>query len=278
MPEPELEGLTNFLYEMGLLKRYKRTGWMIAGIDNPESIAEHSFRTAIIGYLLAVMEGADPAKTAALCLFHDTQETRIGDVPSVGKAYVVTAPNPEVTADQVAGFPAEAGQAVRELVEEYEARQSLEARLAKDADKLECLIQAREYQAQGHEDVPPWIETSAAALQSPSARQLAEACQQVPPRQWWKAFAESYPKPLKTTRRSIGRRTVRAAKLDQARRSQRKHAGPDRRCVLPGASMSSLRVSLLGSSLSTGSRPAGGRPPAPFGSATTLMRPMASPW
>src|SRR4029450_4168143 len=38
MPEPELEGLTNFLYEMGLLKRYKRTGWMIAGIDNPESI------------------------------------------------------------------------------------------------------------------------------------------------------------------------------------------------------------------------------------------------
>ena len=124
MPEPELEGLTNFLYEMGLLKRYKRTGWMIAGIDNPESIAEHSFRTAIIGYLLAVMEGADPAKTAALCLFHDTQETRIGDVPSVGKAYVVTAPNPEVTADQVAGFPAEASQAVRGLVEEYEARES----------------------------------------------------------------------------------------------------------------------------------------------------------
>jgi putative hydrolase of HD superfamily len=148
------------------------------------------------------MEGANPAKTAAMCLFHDTQETRIGDVPSVGKAYVVTAPNVEVTADQVADFPADASQAVRELVEEYEARESQEARLAKDADKLECLIQAREYQAQGHEDVPPWIETSAAALQSPSARQLAEACKQVPPRQWWKAFAESYPRPLKTTAQS----------------------------------------------------------------------------
>jgi putative hydrolase of HD superfamily len=170
MPKPELEGLTNFLYEMGLLKRYKRTGWMIAGIDNPESIAEHSFRTAIIGYLLAVMEGADPAKTAALCLFHDTQETRIGDVPSVGKGYVVTAPNPEVTADQVAGFPASVGEAVRQVVDEYEARETLEAQLAKDADKLECLIQAREYQAQGHEDVPPWIETSAAALRTQSAR------------------------------------------------------------------------------------------------------------
>jgi hypothetical protein len=52
-------------------------------------------------------------------------------VPSVGKAYVGTCPNPEGTADQVADFPAETGQAVRQLVEEYEVRQSPEARLAK---------------------------------------------------------------------------------------------------------------------------------------------------
>jgi putative hydrolase of HD superfamily len=195
MPEPELEGLTNFLYEMGLLKRYKRTGWLVAGVDNPESIAEHSFRTAVIGYLLARMEGADPHKTATLCLFHDSQESRIGDVPLVGKGYVVTAPNPQVTADQVAGLPAELGQAVRELVDEYEARESLEARLAKDADRLECLIQAREYQAHGNQDVPSWVETSAAALQSRSARQLAGVCQQVAPSQWWRAFAKAYPGP-----------------------------------------------------------------------------------
>jgi putative hydrolases of HD superfamily len=191
MPEPEVEGLTNFVYELGLLKRYKRTGWLVAGVNNPESIAEHSFRTAIIGWLLALQEGADPYRTATLCLFHDSQESRIGDVPLIGKSYVVTAANPRVTADQVAGLPAEVGRAVRDLVDEYEARESLEARLAKDADRLECLIQAREYQAQGHEEMLAWIETSAAALQSPSARQLAEACQRVAPSQWWKAIAEA---------------------------------------------------------------------------------------
>ena len=277
MPEPELEGLTNFLYEMGLLKRYKRTGWMIAGIDNPESIAEHSFRTAIIGYLLAVMEGADPAKTAALCLFHDTQETRIGDVPSVGKAYVVTAPNPEVTADQVTGFPAEAGQAVRELVEEYEARQSLEARLAKDADKLECLIQAREYQAQGHEDVPPWIETSAAALAvllGPSARRGVPAGTAAAVVEGLRGVVSQAAQDDKPVVDPGSTEQPNPTGVVGARGSTQDLIWA---AFSSGASMSSLQVSLLGS------RPACGRPPAALGrhchggnGRTGLTRPLIS--
>jgi putative hydrolases of HD superfamily len=186
----ELEGMVDYLYEMGLLKRLPRAGWLVAGIDHPESVAEHSFRAAIIGYLLASMEGADPARTALLCLFHDTQESRIGDVPRVGKSYVVTAPNPQVTADQVAGFPSEIGQAVRALVDDYEGQESAEARLARDADKLECLIQAREYQAHGH-DVQPWVETAAAALRSEAARRFADAFRRARPDQWWKSFADA---------------------------------------------------------------------------------------
>jgi putative hydrolase of HD superfamily len=127
-------------------------------------------------------------------------------VPSAGKPYVVTAPNAEVTADQVAGFPAEVGQAVHQVVEEYEAR---------------------EYQAQGHEDVPPWIETSAAALRSKSARQLAEACQQVPPRQWWKAFAEAYPRLVNPHRQPAESSQVEAGTEGEPDRSEpeqvRKH-------------------------------------------------------
>ncbi len=157
MADAELEGLATFLYEMGQLKRSKRTGWWLPGVKDPESVAEHSFRTAIIGHLLAVMEGADPARTALLCLFHDTQETRVGDIPSVGRDYLTTAPNEQITDDQVAAFPAEVGEAVRELVGEYEARTSLEAQVARDADKLECLIQAREYEVQGYANVTPWV-------------------------------------------------------------------------------------------------------------------------
>jgi putative hydrolases of HD superfamily len=192
MPEPAIERLTDFIYEMGLLKRYRRAGWPVAGVGEAESIAEHAFRTAIIGYLLALLEGADSARTALLCLFHDSQETRVGDVPLIGRRYVTTAANPEVTADQVAGFPAEIGRAVRDLVDEYEADASPEARLARDADKLECLVQAREYQeAHGNQDLRLWVESSAAALRSRSALELAEACRRVPPRRWWQALGEA---------------------------------------------------------------------------------------
>src|SRR5258708_32840707 len=87
---------------MDALKRSKRTGWWIAGIKDPETIAEHSWRTAVIGAVLATMEGADPAKAALLATFHDTQETRIGDIPWIGRRYITAASNETVTADQVA--------------------------------------------------------------------------------------------------------------------------------------------------------------------------------
>ena len=58
-------------------------------------------------------------------------------------------------------------------VAEYETGETLEARCARDADKLDCLLQAREYQEQGHANVQPWIDTSVAALGTPSAKQIA---------------------------------------------------------------------------------------------------------
>lgn len=188
MPDSNLHGVATFLYEMGHLKRSPRTGWMLAGVKQPESVAEHSHRTALIAALLAVLEGADPGRAALLALFHDTQETRTGDIPSVGRNYLQATGNVEVTGDQVAAFPEKLGRAVLELVEEYEGRESQEAQLARDADKLECLIQAREYQAQGYADVPPWIETSAASVKSQSARELARLCQELSPSEWWRTF------------------------------------------------------------------------------------------
>jgi 5'-deoxynucleotidase YfbR-like HD superfamily hydrolase len=188
----DYEPIARWWYEMGHLKRAPRTGWFLAGVQNPESVAEHTFRVAVIGFSLAVLEGADPCRTATLCVFHDTGETRTQDIPSVGRAYLTAVNGVEVVADQVRGVPAELARAVRDFVHEWEAPDSKEAQLAHDADKLECLCQAREYMAQGVGDAEHWATSSAAAVRSVTARRLAEAVLAVAPNEWWRAFVDAH--------------------------------------------------------------------------------------
>jgi putative hydrolase of HD superfamily len=115
--------ITGFRYEIGLLKRYPRTGWSLAGVPDAESVAEHSFRASVVASVLAALEGADSM--------------------------------------------------IRGAVAEYEAGQTPEARCARDADKLECLLQAREYADQGHQNLQPWIDSSLASLRTATAREIA---------------------------------------------------------------------------------------------------------
>src|SRR6185437_1447134 len=140
LPGPEeaehpLAGAADFLFEMGHLKRINRAGWLLLGITQPETVAEHSFRVGITGLVLAAAEGADVGRVAALCLMHDTHETRIGDVPSVGRAYITSAAPEAVSAHQTAAMPNDMAKVLQDLKAEYEAGETVEARVARDADK-----------------------------------------------------------------------------------------------------------------------------------------------
>ncbi len=64
--------------------------------------------------------------------------------------------------------------AVRELVAEYEAKESPEAVCGRDADKLECLLQGIEYKAQGYENARRWIDNSRGRLVTGAANRLAD--------------------------------------------------------------------------------------------------------
>jgi putative hydrolases of HD superfamily len=181
-------GTAGYLLELGMLKRAKRSGWWIAGVKDPETIAEHSFRTAVVGSVLALMEGADPAKVALMCVFHDTQETRIGDIPHIGRRYLTAAGNERVTADQVSAAHPAVAAGISRVVDEYENGDSLEVVVAHDADKLECLLQAVEYQEQGYANVQNWIDTSKASLKTASAQELAEAALSMTSVEWQQTY------------------------------------------------------------------------------------------
>jgi putative hydrolases of HD superfamily len=175
-------------------------GWIGLGLLCVGRSRGGPFRTGIcaatmairspIGPLSALRASGSPLGTSAMCLLHDAHETRIGDVPSVGRAYVTTAAPEAISAHQTSGMPNAAANAFQELTAEFEAGQTIEAQVARDADKLETLLQAVEYQAQGH-DTAAWQETSIGALRTGAAKQLAQAISATD-RQWWSAFAASY--------------------------------------------------------------------------------------
>jgi len=177
-------GVAEYLFELGMLKHAKWSGWWIAGVKDPETIAEHSFRTAILASILATMEGADAAKATQFAVFHDTQETRVGDIPHIGRRYLTAADNDAVTADQVAACPPAVAAAVQAVVDEYERQDSAEALIAHDADKLECLVQAVEYRHQGYANVQRWIDNCRAALKTTSAQRIADAAMGMSGLEW----------------------------------------------------------------------------------------------
>lgn len=76
--------LINFLKEIGKLKKVKRTGWVLRGIKNPESVAEHTYRTTIMAMVLADRFKdklkLDKDKLIQIALIHDIAEARVGDI------------------------------------------------------------------------------------------------------------------------------------------------------------------------------------------------------
>lgn len=193
-----MQGVAKFAYEAGQLKLLPRAGWLLAGIREPESVAEHSFRVGVLAYVIAVLEGADPDRAAALGLFHDLPETRIGDVPSVGRPYVTTTVAQRVAADQVADLPEHLAAHISALIDEHEGAKTPtgtpESRCSRDADKLDCLLQAREYQVHGNQLMQPWIDSMVAAVSTETGKRLAAAAQEVSPGAWWADFAANFGK------------------------------------------------------------------------------------
>lgn len=182
----KLADIAKYLYEIGHLKHQKRTGWWRMGVRDPESVAEHSYRTAVIGYILASLEQANPEKTAALCLFHDTAETRIGDLHWITKRYLRTKEGEQIAFnEQTEQLPQDIAGKVRTLVGEYEERSSRESLLAHDADLLECLLQSREYEMQGYTKGAEWARICREGLQTETAKKLADACLNGDPGDWF---------------------------------------------------------------------------------------------
>ncbi|GBC70149.1 hypothetical protein HRbin01_01857 [archaeon HR01] len=62
------------------LKRLRRSGWVDAGVHNPESVADHTFGVAFLSMLASDMDGFGTADALRIALLHDLAEAYTGDL------------------------------------------------------------------------------------------------------------------------------------------------------------------------------------------------------
>lgn len=132
-------------------KELPRQGFIALGFKRNEadSVAAHSWTTAMLTYLLATEMKKDGTKidvdrAVKMALFHDMAETIVGDVGTFVKGMAKGAfvgIEEEGLKWLVNDLPTK--QEIIRLVEEYAARKTPEARLVKAADNLDALAQAK---------------------------------------------------------------------------------------------------------------------------------------
>ncbi|BEL04838.1 HD domain-containing protein [Actinoplanes sichuanensis] len=176
----------DFLYEVGALKRTARTGWALARLPNRESVADHSFRTAVIAMTLAAMSGADPDRAATLALLHDLPEARLGDMHHLTRRYL-DEPKPfrRVIDDQTENLPPPVREAIRSRAAQWLDQETAEARLARDADTLDSLLHVRESLADRPDLRERWEEYLSAAVTTEAGRTMMAEIRATDPDAWW---------------------------------------------------------------------------------------------
>ena len=183
-----MKDIVNFCYEAGNLKNVDRSGWWLLGKKDPETVAEHSFRAGLIGYLLGKMEGADANKVCVMALMQDFPEARINDMHKLGQRYVDFKPiEKKCLVEQVSKLPEEIGSEIIEYFDEYHKDGSTEGVLARDADLLECAFQAREYATTGI-DTSDWLKNTESLLKSETAKKMFAELMKTSPHDWWKGL------------------------------------------------------------------------------------------
>lgn len=144
------EDLLRLLSRAERLEAFPRTGWQVCGVQNPESVAAHSYMVALIACWLAdrIDTPVDTERVLRIALVHDLSEAMLTDLPRpvkvlLGKEAVRKAE--EKAAQQIlATEPAPFLQAH----DEYMEATSLEARLVKAADRIQMLAKALQYRAE----------------------------------------------------------------------------------------------------------------------------------
>lgn len=180
--DKELKNIANLLFEAKILKEIPRSGYHFLGAGK-ESVAEHSFMITFIAYTMAKMQPeVDALKLISMCLVHDLPEARMGDLNYVQKRYV-EADEKKAVKDMAEGIPF--GKDMAGLIEEFNRAETLESRLARDADQLSFILELKALLDVGSKTPRKWIKVVIRRLKTETGKKLAKNILDTNWDDWW---------------------------------------------------------------------------------------------
>jgi putative hydrolase of HD superfamily len=177
-----MKHIANLLFEGRMLKEIPRSGFHFLGAGK-ESIAEHTFSTTFIAYVIAQLDpDIDALKLISMCLVHDLAEARTGDLNTVHKTYV-TADEAKALEDTTRPLPF--GTSITGLMKEYNENNSIEAQLAHDADQLALILELKYLSDIGYTPPDTWLPHVLKRVQTKIAKNIAQGIMETHRDDWW---------------------------------------------------------------------------------------------
>ena len=167
--------ISEFFFQIAGLKKLPRSGWKIKlGLDDSESVAEHSYMMSVMSMVLADMKSLNSEKVIKMSILHDWAESKIGDFmpDEIGYDKKSELENYAMT-EILELLPQKIQSDYQDMWNEFLVRDTPEARLVHELDKLEMALQAKIYETNiDPEKVKPFIISAVEQIMDPDVKKI----------------------------------------------------------------------------------------------------------
>ncbi len=149
--QPFASAAVGLLMSLHPLDRVPRSGFLLRGVAEPESIAAHSHALALLCLLCAPRcdPPADALSAVRMALIHDLAESKTMDIPLTVKDPAFRAAKVSVENAVFSDLFHGQEKAWEDAFLSFQEGRSAEARLVKGLDKVQMMIKVLSYQREG---------------------------------------------------------------------------------------------------------------------------------
>ena len=167
--------ISKFFFQIAELKKLPRSGWKIkVGLENSESVAEHSYMMSVMSMVLSDMKSLNSEKVLKMSILHDWAESKIGDFMPDQIGYDKKSELESYAMSEILeSLPQKIQDDYKNMWNEFLLRETPEARLVHEFDKLEMALQAKIYEKDvDPEKVKPFIISAVEQIIDPDVKKI----------------------------------------------------------------------------------------------------------